>query len=429
MFQIVNVAAIPHATWLDYDGKPHVFTTGADAASYCERENSYYRNPAHGIKLQPRRMADDGSWKARERARFADGTYVALPWIGEAWFDAKASELEDLFAHVSTTDGAKIAYTEDGAKGMADRQTRVKPGKFLAKYFPELSTEEVARLSVDYSKAYEDNKLFIVTDADDWERVYTNGPHSCMAHSADHFDSSMHPVRVYAGPDLALAYLERDGHGITARAIVWPEKKIYSRIYGDSARLADLLEEQGYQAGDLDGARILKVAEMGGFVMPYVDGVYGAEVDGKFIRLGSGDLATDKTNGLTEGGYSCACCDSRVRDGDGRTNASGDFLCDECYSDQHFYCEYYEEDMPSDDGVVEVIVGRSPRGYNRTQTWCQDAFDNHGFVCDKTGECYSDDLLVTMANGETWSSYAFEEHGAVCASDGDNYPSDEMVEG
>jgi hypothetical protein len=428
MFQIMNVAATPHAIWNDCDGKPWVFATGKEAADYCTRENYYFTNPAYGIKLQPRRVADDGSWKERERARFAAGEYVALPWIGQPWFDAKANELADLFAHVSTVDGAKIAYTEDGAKGMADRQTRVKPGKFLAKYFPELATEEVARLSVEYSKAYEDNKLHIVSDPDDWERVYTTGPHSCMAHRADYYSSSVHPVRVYAGPDLQLAYLEREGHGITARAIIWPEKKAYGRIYGDEARLSDLLSEVGYKEGSLGGARILKIEENGGYVMPYVDYCEGATVDGKYIVIGEGEIATDNTCGLSEETPCCSCCDSRVRQGEGRHNQSGDFLCDDCYSEQHIYCEYYDEDMPADDGSVEVIVGRGWSGRPRTQSWCQDAFDNHGFICDHDGEAYSDNLAVHMANGETWSTHAFEEHGFVCAKDSDNYPLDEMVE-
>jgi hypothetical protein len=423
MFQIVNVRDLA-AVWTAEDGKPCLFAEGKEAADYCASMNRVYDYPGSLIKLQPRRVADDGSWQERERGRFVTGEYQALPWSDLPWFSRPETALH--FAHVSTVDGAKVAYTEDAVKGQADRQTRIKPGKYLARFYADvLSTEEIARLSAEFSKTYEDNVLRFATTADDWERVYTAGPTSCMSKQSDHYDSPCHPVRVYAGPDLQLAYLERNGD-ITARAIVWPEKKIFSRIYGDQVRLQDMLIDAGFEEGSLEGARLVRREYKGGFVLPYVDYVDEAEDDGEHIVLGRGDLACDQTNGLSgDVGVRCTCCNSLVSEEDGGCDQDGEFHCDDCYNDRYAFCEYYQEDMPND-GFQEVIV--RVRSYGPvTQWWCEDAIDNHAFTCDKDGKLYSDDMQVTMANGDTWSTVAFEEHGATCEASDECYPSDECV--
>jgi hypothetical protein len=400
-----------------------MFATGKEAADYCASQNRYF-NWMGAPKLQPRRVADDGSWQTRERGRFADGSYQALPWATLSWFDRTETALH--FAHVSTEDEAKIAYTEDAVKGQADRQTRIKPGKYLARFYADvLSTEDIARLSAEFSKTYEDNTLAFATTADDWERVYTDGPSSCMSKSERHYDSHVHPVRVYAGPDLQLAYLERDG-GITARAIVWPAKKVYSRIYGDAVRLAGMLEDAGFQDGDLDGARIVRLMHKGAYVMPYVDHCDGARDDGKYLVLGDGSISCEQTNGLSDDGRRCECCESFTSEDDGRCDQDGNFYCDDCYSDRYTYCEYYEEDQPSD-GFCEVIVSIR-NGREVTQWWSERAIYNHAFTCASNDKLYSDDMAVTMANGDQWSTVAFEDNGATCEATDECYPADEIVQ-
>jgi hypothetical protein len=425
MFQIVNVR-LDNAVWVNpEDGKPYLFGTGQEAAAFCSRQNELWDFAGSGVKLQPRRIADDGSWQERERGRLASGEYTAVPWATLSWFARAETALH--FAHVSTVDGAKIAYTEDAVKGQAYRQTRIKPGKYLARFYADvLSTEEIARLSAEFSKTYEDNVLRFATTADDWERVYVDGPSSCMSKSASSYDSPCHPVRVYAGPDLQLAYLERNGD-VTARAIVWPEKKIYSRIYGDQVRLADMLEDAGFSEGSLQGARIVRKAYRDGFVLPYVDYIDGVSDNGTYLVLDGGDIACDQTNGLSgDTGRTCECCGSNVDEDEGTFDRDSNFYCDDCYRDRYSYCEYYEEDMPND-GFQEVIV--RVRSYGPvTQWWCEDAIDNHAFICDNDGKLYHDDMKVLMANGDAWSTVAFEEYGATCEATDECYPADETVQ-
>lgn len=114
---------------------------------------------------------------------------------------------------------------------------------------------------------------------DEIEWVYALGPKSSMTFPPSWFNSDgIHPVRVYGAGDLALAYLlECDSVAKTkifvARAVVWPEKKICSSIYGEEKNmLAYLLLMSGYSLGALYGARLRKVQlANGGYVIPFID--------------------------------------------------------------------------------------------------------------------------------------------------------------
>ena len=243
MFNLVTVGESPSLV-LDDAGIPLTFDTGALAAAACAEHLA-----TKGMKVRPQRAIDD-TWKARELARFASGQYTRLPWSELSWYgDALRSRpaLHDHFAHLSIENDAMIAYTVDADKGIADRQTRVKPGRYLAAFFSDfLSANEIRDIATAFDDQYGDKlALQFAETADDIEDVYTRGPSSCMSHSAGDYDSDCHPVRVYAAGDLQVAYIERNEE-VTARAIVWPAKMVHSRIYGDETRLSSLLSSAGY---------------------------------------------------------------------------------------------------------------------------------------------------------------------------------------
>src|SRR5829696_4667953 len=71
----------------------------------------------------------DPDWEEREALRLSDGTYERLPW-----------DLEPIaghYAHFSVDDGAKVAFTPSPEKGMVDIQVRMKPGRYLTKFYPQ----------------------------------------------------------------------------------------------------------------------------------------------------------------------------------------------------------------------------------------------------------------------------------------------------
>jgi hypothetical protein len=319
------------------------------------------------------------------------------------------------YAHVSLVDGAMVAFTENDAKGVADRQTRMKPGKYLKKYFGDvLSAERITELATAFCAEFKPMDLKFAADADDIEHVYRHGPNSCMSYSADGYSGSCHPVRAYAGPDLQIAYIGRDADNITARCVVWPSKKVHTRIYGDELRLRPLLEAAGYSKGTLHGARMTAIKDDGddGYVVPYVDCCTWAEADGGFLHIGHGDIHLKETNGVSgDRRQRCACCDVAMHeDYSFYCDDDGETMCESCDGEHRFMCEY---DGASHSGTrVEMANG---------DTWCEYNFDRYGFTCPITNENYPDSEGVEMADGETWSNDAFSEHGFTCEGNGGNY--------
>ena len=107
-----------------------------------------------------------------------------------------------------------------------------------------------------------------------------------MSYGADYY-AERNPAGQYGAGDLAIAYLENEDGYVIARTLVWPDKKIYARIYGDEdENLAIALASQGYLYDSLGftGARLLKEWGEGefedeyceGWLCPYLDVAYGS---------------------------------------------------------------------------------------------------------------------------------------------------------
>lgn len=320
--------------------------------------------------------AEKTSWRERELDRQIAGTYVRVPWDGEL---CGTSETLWHFAHVSLDVPGMIAYTPDDAYGIADRQIRTKPGKYLQQFYPQLTPAEINAYA-SRVKAYT-NTLQLATTPDDIAKVYCaeDGPTSCMSRDSCSkrlkFPFEDHPTRVYGDSDLAIAYIgelrgELDS-SIAARAIVWPAKSVYGRLYGDEATLKHVLESAGYVRGSMRGARVRAIDDGNGdYLMPYVDGIDYADLDGDYFVLGRGEYGVQETNGTTsEGSHNtCSNCGDRC-DGD-------ESYCYSCEQDRH-YCDGCGEDFfDSDAGTYSGARGE----------WrCDDCWESHDCeACNET---------------------------------------------
>lgn len=271
-------------------------------------------NLAH-YQARPRSFnVREADWRDREMIRLDRGIYRKVP----DFFPSKS----DHYVHVSVTNPQLIAYTQNDEKGRADIQTPMKPGKYLKKFFPHYSDEIIRDLATRYSAEMTPPEVCFAATAEDMEYVYLVGPHSCMAYAPQDFwdmGATDHPVSVYAmGGDLQLAYIERDGK-ITARAFVWPAKKIFGRTYGDSERLTFGLEALGYSSAPSEnpftGARLGRVPVHEGFLMPYVDHHRRVRDDGEFLILDpDGSIECRQTRGTTNRALYCPYQDAWVRD-------------------------------------------------------------------------------------------------------------------
>jgi hypothetical protein len=319
-------------------------------------------------------------------------TYRRLPFDTESWFSVIKRPQLPL---VSKTDqGLMMSFFENEAKKEAGRRTEMRLGRYIRRFsggakaahdiekMVVLVEQEIATLDVKFTQ-----------DADEIEEIYVNGPRSCMNEEAGHYEGHCHPVRVYAGPDLALAYLGTTEEA-RARVLVWPEKKVYSTPYSNSAPLKALLVEQlqaqGYQNGYLSGARIRRIAnDCSSVIMPYVDGVCGADEagDDKYLILGGSDYETDNTSGTARLGGEVA-----------------QTWCPHCD-------EYHD-----DDDMIWI------EGDDRS--WCSSCTYNDTSICDHSGDRYRDDQIIEMYDDDgnavsVASWYVDRYHDEPPSDDGD----------
>lgn len=340
------------------------YATGAEANAERASMARSYPNVTYRVARKAPSDTAGLDWRAREAARFDDGTYSPVPWASEGW-----APIAGHFVHLSKDQLGKVAFTEDDAKGAADRQTVMAPGRYLTRFYADtLTPAEIgtwaARVADNDS---DDDGVAIAMTPDDIEAAYRAANlGSCMAHAAHHYDGHMHPVRVYGAGDLGVATLVR-GNDTVGRVLCWPAKKLYGgRFYGDETRLERALIARGYTCGSLAGARILKVEnESGsGYIMPYIDRE-GADDTGscKFFTLtaghASGNMSTNETEGVTESDDRTTCegCGERTDDAMNYIESIEESRCDDCVRSDFSRCDH-DGELYRDNEMVEAMNDR-----------------------------------------------------------------------
>lgn len=297
--------------------------------------------------------AETEAWRERELSRFDTGDYLQTPWEMAGY-----NYYPEHYAHLSIKTPGMIAYTKSDEHGVLDRQTSIKPGRYLTQYYTDTLIRELGynpirkALLDDWIAQCSDAVLKIAKTCDDIERVYIGGPTSCMDgkhwQGGNGMQSSEHPTRLYGypGSDLAVAYYGNIDH-VSARCVVWPAKKRYTRVYGGAAVLLKLLHHAGYEKESIRGAKLPAVSDGDGWLMPYVDYIqYGSlSRDGKFIVIdGEGSIDLQETGGIAgereredededESSASCDRCGHRYS----YDNEGGDGYCQTCY-DHRYVC-------------------------------------------------------------------------------------------
>ncbi len=322
-------------------------------------------------------------WRAREMSRYSNGEYTEVPWC-----DKYGDHLQpDHFAHLSVKTPGLIAFTKSIEHGVQDRQTSMRPGRYLQEFYAgQFDIETVAEYIG--ACAAEHMTLQIARSVDDVVSVYSNaGITSCM--DGNHFRTpSRHPCRVYGDSDLGVAYYGPIDD-IRARAVVWPDKHIYSRLYGNGDVLESLLKSAGYRKGDFEGARIRCIESNGRYVIPYIDYIDGADDTGDgYLVLGEGSINCQSTDGYAEDTNNTRCCQG----------CNGDYEADE--NGDCGYCSSCEDDRTSCDTCGNDI-------------WFSNSdhviLQNGNNICERCAdrlriECSIDDCDETWINDEVFTT-------------------------
>jgi hypothetical protein len=274
------------------------------------------------------------------------------------------------------------------------KRETIKPGRYLTTFYPHLTPDEVTGWA---RKVDVVNEVQFATTADDMVRVYTAGPSSCMSYGASNF-KGVHPVKAYAGGDLAVAYFADPTGKPTARALVWPEKKLYGRAYGDPERLQRALQKLGYTSGSLRGAKLAGVPRGSGLALPYIDGDGYVTVNRVTGEMSLGNTAYDHHTAPPHRGRSSVIYSShggtsgfnsslRMCPTTGKIG-SGDWDFDTVYSK-------YDPD-------------------SRGKVFHLDALPASAWRCEGSARLFTDAVPKVEYEGRTLAKEYFEAHYAKC---------------
>lgn len=316
------------------------------------------------------------------RKIYNTGEWQHTPWRSFDWF-AQNDAANSRLPHISVVNPQEVAYYQSVDKLIRGIETRTKPGRFLAKFFPNLTPDQVRTYANDYLVATAPRQLHFARTRDEMITAIDEGPsESCQTRG--YYDKApderpwyaghIHPAACYASGDFEVAYitdnnkpasivdLHAGAQRITARAICNAKNKTVARIYGDSAKLLPLLTSAGYAQVEraLVGCRLLKIENENGsgWIMPYVDAGVGSgggslDVDDYYdhdsgrsywmlVRPNAGDYCTyegyDKRGvleGKDEERRHCPRCNAAHDDEDDihYSDYEGEHYCSECEDD------------------------------------------------------------------------------------------------
>ena len=355
-------------------------------------------------------------------------------------------------------------YCGQMTKGQRGIYTSIKVGRYLTKFFGDILTEkEIAdytewQISGVRDSEYSNNSeypLLFARTPDEIEDVYINGPSSCMSYEQDRYKScTRHPVVVYGAGDLAIAYIKskKKKSKVLARALVWPDHKIYGRIYPntgswredgfssqeDSENASKALESKlralkykniSVNKKGFDGARLLKIPATlrNHYHMPYLDRDYKINNDTNFFRMAlEGQYNGGNTNGVTEihriYKYKCQRCSHKSDELEDFQEAVIDRprenvftygkFCQNCYRTTYFCHGYKKHISPSITSIVVEGVGAVSYWWAKYYAF-ESAIDSAYYPLTEQ---------VIMQSGEAWHRSYFNKHGFTCRITKQNWP-------
>ena len=283
------------------------------------------------------------------------------------------------------------------------RLTRQKAMRYLNKFYTGVWSDVRINSVVAHARKHIPAQVLFTTNGDDSVRVYQNGPSSCMSKDADEYASyPKHPAIVYdiTKGDVCVAYIKKDER-ITARAVCYPERKVYGRIYGDALALEQALERLGY-TNNVDkfvGAKFPYYPKGNGFVFPWFDGISYVSVlsNHKQVVLHSRYDGSDVP--------SCILVETHEA-------SSQNGITPEYEDDNLSYCEYCDRDVDSD--YVRYI--------DTYGTVCDSCLDNRFYTCNHCDDyVHSNHSLESDAGDHYCSSDCYSECVQACDSCSDEY--------
>jgi len=351
-------------------------------------------------------------WEKIAQAKMDSGEWSPVPWVNEDWYTVREAENQH-FTHISSRDPSHVAYIVDYDED-ADKMKIIsgKPGRYLSKFFADVLMEsQIRRYATKMAIKAGHIEVKFASEPDDIQKVYEEGPRSCMSRGARGYKARIHPCRIYGAGDLSVAYMENKSGGIISRTVCWPKEQVFSSIYGDGGEYDGVLREHlktelGWEQDSegLDGARCLKIPHEQGYVAPYLDGMLGFDIGTEHLIIRNNDYAQHRAgseNGVI--GNLCCSCGEEMED---ECEFNGDSYCGNCWSEVAFNCNECGDVGDRDDGhYIEDGWG---------SLICERCYDRYFGSCADCGDSVRSDELMEAPNGYDYCDNCVSNHVADC---------------
>jgi hypothetical protein len=349
-------------------------------------------------------------------------------------------------AHVSTTEPNLLAYFPTQKHWDNKVPQKIKAGRYLKKYFPDMSDDEIRQKANLLTGGH--RTLKVLTHWYDMFVAYrtldVNGiVSSCMTKDCWR---PVHPLMVYHESDVVLVVMYEDDEP-KARALTNKHTKEFNIIYGQWERMLPMLEKAGYTHGSLDGAKInklqrypsgvgwddlkesieaIRTTEYSNILMPYIDGhrdhsrsshnSSSIDMHADYCQIHQhGDYnANDHENAMVgaDNAEMCEVCEEDYPYGDGYyLEWEGITVCEHCYRN-------------NTESVITHVS--ATRGNSREVVTEEYARDNCTYV-DEATEWYMSTDIANQA-GWVYSDYHdcwMDKDDCVHMEDGDWISADE----
>ena len=387
-----------------------------------QRITRYYKDTYSAVERMQHIFIKSREWYQREIDRAPlHPTIVKMlnnPERAQYLTDWREMVLE--YPHTADTDATKIAFTENEAKGVADRQTVTTLGKYIKRHAPNIP-DHVLRDMVMLSVA----EVTITHDLQEMIDAVQNGPKSCMQGSF-----RTHPYNVYDPQYGWHMAVRREGDSIVGRCLCLTHKgeKMFVRSYRTNENgyshsdegMNAWLEERGYthESGWPNGAQVAAIRCGGDLVLPYIDGDTDNCNDcGDYLTLHEdGDYSGSNTNGYADGagGVSCADCGDDFDEEDGTHTG---------YHEDHHVCPNCEDEYTYAYGRNgnQYYVLNDDTVYVGGESYHTDYLDRNGIVYSEFGGEYylQDECTMIDGSGDWVHNDDLHRHDFVCLDEDD----------
>ena len=416
-FKIISGAIDWHKDqWVEVTSSDDLDDIKATLAALQDRTRET-DSPFRFMMKKDTRMVSCGDYHAWAEFRFASGEWIAPPWANEPWVKP---EFAHHHPHLSRFDDVpKLDFWTSETQAQKESLSTICVGSYLTSYYHDVLTPQ----EIEHWVHKADEPGHLVFSGKDPEAIYEayddagGAIHSCMVYRDDHSvwdEAGESPVRIYGGGDLEVATLIRRGRRV-ARALVWPEKMVAGRRYGDVRRMNAALLTAGYTLdagcgndmhaygnGGFNGARLLRKEpeyRPGNLIMPYIDFHYRVQVmddhcilstDEGYIAHNTNGLLLRKGRTLSNTPYNLCCdhCGEAMEDGDEYAVGS-ETWCESCVDDA-YYCEHCNDRCSGTDGQYLCADDH---------WYCYGCLENRAHSCDRCDETTMNAQEVTSADG------------------------------